>query len=341
MQKKYITGYVTKSGENKYKVLASTSAVDRQGDSIDQTGWDLSNFKKNPVMPWAHNYDQLPVAKATSIEVTMQGLECDFEFAPVEGNPMAQQCKILYDEGFLNAVSVGFIPKTRAGNVITSAELLEISFVPVPANQEALRLAVEKGIDISIVEEAMKGEVADQVAAEEMVEAKYENLSAMFEIVYAMCDVYMMQDTPVENFSKLLTETVGILQQLADGETDDNTVVSASIKEKATIAIKAIAEKSGRTISAETMKCLDKAMEHIMAGHTVLDQLKTASAESGDGKTVEVKEEVKVEPVADNSIELLANDLSVIRKAVQVDIRQKELVSSLIKNLLDKQAVKV
>jgi aspartyl/asparaginyl-tRNA synthetase len=69
----------------------------------------------------------------------------------------------------------------------------------------------------------------------------------------------------------------------------------------------------------------------------VLDQLKTASAESGDGKSVEVKEEVKVEPVADNSIELLANDLSVIRKAVQVDIRQKELVSSLIKNLLDKQ----
>ena len=67
----------------------------------------------------------------------------------------------LFDQGVLNAFSVGFLIKnggargaekrdiSRFGDgvrrVITDWELLELSVVPVPANQEALAMAVSKG----------------------------------------------------------------------------------------------------------------------------------------------------------------------------------------------------
>ncbi len=40
----------------------------------------------------------------------------------------------------VKTVSVGFIPKEREGKTITSAELLELSFVAVPCNPNALSL---------------------------------------------------------------------------------------------------------------------------------------------------------------------------------------------------------
>ena len=43
-----------------------------------------------------------------------------------------QELRRLYDDGILRTVSVGFIPKTRNGNVITEAELWSFPFVPVP-----------------------------------------------------------------------------------------------------------------------------------------------------------------------------------------------------------------
>ena len=63
----------------------------------------------------------------------------------------------LYRGGFLNAVSVGFLPLEEpkplydadghmVGNEFTKQELLEISSVPVPANPSCLSKAIQKGI---------------------------------------------------------------------------------------------------------------------------------------------------------------------------------------------------
>ena len=160
MKKIYLKAFVQRKGEsNDYQVIASTNSIDRQGDSIDQSGWQLANYLKNPVMLWAHNYDELPVAKALQIDVVNDQLIATFQFASAEANPKAAQIKQLYDEGFLNAVSVGFIPLKRSGNIIIEQELLEISFVPVPANQDALALAMTKGLDVSLVKaELEKGD---------------------------------------------------------------------------------------------------------------------------------------------------------------------------------------
>ena len=140
-------------------MVASTQGADRHGDTVIQSGWDLSQFTKNPVILNSHRYDDATevIAKAVRTEVIGKGkrskLEQDWIFA-VNENPKAQIIFDLYAGGFLNASSVGFIPRkfkedkdgNRDWSIIEEAELLEVSAVSVPANAQAL--AKEKGIEV-------------------------------------------------------------------------------------------------------------------------------------------------------------------------------------------------
>ena len=361
MQKQYIKGYVTKGEDGNYRVLASCAVTDRQGDVIDQAGWDLSNFVKNPVMPWAHKYDQLPVAKALTVQVTNLGLEATFEFASAEGNPMAQQVKNLYDNGFLNAVSVGFIPKTRQGNTITSAELLEISFVPVPANQAALRLAAKsmedldanplltpeyKTIlkDIADAMEAGKGAVADELDEEALYEAKCANFWAVMDVVYAFADVYFSEDSQLDDFPTLLTEVVTILQGLVSayqpqgGSDGSNTEAStAAFKAKMTtktmtadMFVKLYEAKTGATLSQSTIKEIDKAIAAASTVQSVLEDLKKgASAQSGDGSGEDDDGDAAEDE--DKGLDLTnPDDLAFVRKALVSGDKVTELALSIV-----------
>lgn len=139
-----------------FRVIISTADVDRQGESVDQTGWDLSFYKSNPIVLWAHDYGSLPIGMCTKIEVDAGKLIAEGKFAPEEANPFAQKVRKLYDLGMINTTSVGFIPKEfnmEKDGVISKSELLEFSFVPVPANPFALRLdqIKELGLDLEML----------------------------------------------------------------------------------------------------------------------------------------------------------------------------------------------
>lgn len=361
MQKQFIKGYVTKIADGKYRVLASTAAIDRQGDSIDQAGWDLSNFKLNPVMLWAHDYNELPTAKVTSISVTKQGLEAEFEFAPEEGNPKAQQLKILYDNGFLNAVSVGFIAKERKGMIITKSELLEISFVPVPANQQALRLALEnKTVDISDLPE-VKGAIETEINLEEMYEKKWKNWDALCDVMGAFWKVYFDEMTPVEDFPTLLNEAITLLQAIADkpldttdggegeGEMDGasneegKSVVSKAIAPENTKAfISMLAEKSGRVLSKKTLETIDAAIESMKGTASVLEDLKSSSVEQdGQGSDTSANEEKADEtPAEGKTLILNEENAQTIRQALVAKDKTNELALSIVNNFLKSQGVK-
>jgi len=140
----------------------STAAVDRDRDTIDPQGWDLKNFKKNPVVLWAHNYHEPPVARSIQhkiVEVKAAGpdksskLISTAEFMPQEMNEKSHMVHQMLKGGFLNATSVGFQPKEwvfneeRKGVDFSKQELLEYSIVPVPSNPEALIEARSAGIN--------------------------------------------------------------------------------------------------------------------------------------------------------------------------------------------------
>lgn len=122
-------------GEGTFEVIATTEGVDRDGEVILIKGWDLKNFMKNPVLLFGHDYWSYPIGAVTEVNAEGDKLIAKGVFARTEEGQKARQ---LYDDGILKAVSVGFIPRKREGNVIIEAELLELSFVPVPANADAL-----------------------------------------------------------------------------------------------------------------------------------------------------------------------------------------------------------
>lgn len=289
MQKSFIRASLTKAANGGYSVIASTSDVDRQGDSIDQQGWDIKNFLNNPVMLWAHDYSALPIAKATNVAVDQRGLVLDYEFAPAEGNPMAEQVKTLVDGGFLNAVSVGFMPLERNGNVITKMELFEVSFVPVPANPQALQLMMSKGItrdiltkffdakeaEIVVAEAAAKaatekGEVSDELDAIEATEVKWDNWDELCEILSALWDVYFDDATDPTAFGTLLTEAIGLMQTLAAGGSDDSDdEAKSALKEKIAAKFKEIKEAAGERKGlakiSDLIKTIDKKEVEVVA----------------------------------------------------------------------------
>ena len=124
--------------------VASTETEDRMGDVIKSTGWDLESFKKNPVIQFAHNYNEPPVGVAKNIKVENKKLTFEVVFHTI--TEQARQIGEMYKQKIMRAFSVGFIPlKIDENNyhIIEKAELLEISAVPVPANAEALSLSIK------------------------------------------------------------------------------------------------------------------------------------------------------------------------------------------------------
>lgn len=141
----------------KVPFIISTDAVDRDNDSIKVEGWKLNNFKKNPVVLWAHDNRQPPVARAIDVKIEDGKLKSDALFATKDLYPFGYMIGQMYSKGFLHAVSVGFDPikyawvedKDRPWGIdFEEQELLEYSCCPVPANPEALVDAKSAGIDL-------------------------------------------------------------------------------------------------------------------------------------------------------------------------------------------------
>ena len=162
--------------DRKFRVVASTEDTDRSWEVIKLSAWDWENYMKNPVIIANHDYQiENIVGKATKIWAEDGKLIIEGVFS--KSNPLGVLLADLYDEGMVKSVSVGFIPKQRQEDnrrIITSAELLELSFVAVPCNPNALSLdqkqLMQKGIEAGILQEekseleAFKAEILGEVA---------------------------------------------------------------------------------------------------------------------------------------------------------------------------------
>jgi len=140
-QKKEIKAFVEKTSDGKLVAIASTETKDRMGDVIKASGWKLNNYKKNPVLLFAHKYNEPPIGIAKNIRIEENKLVFEPVFHGI--TQLSREIKEMYtsEPPIMRAFSVGFIPLKTAENnphIIEQAELLEISAVPVPANAEAL-----------------------------------------------------------------------------------------------------------------------------------------------------------------------------------------------------------
>lgn len=145
---------IKNEGNRRIRFVISDGSVDRDGDTINVNGWELDNYRKNPVVLWAHDRSALPVARCVEIGVRNGRLEAVAEFAHHE---FAESVYQMYLGGFMRATSVGFRPIAkqqnyeRGGYDFLRQELFEFSCVPVPANANALVAAGNAGINTALI----------------------------------------------------------------------------------------------------------------------------------------------------------------------------------------------
>lgn len=135
---------------------ASTNAVDRQGDVIEQASIEFGDFMANPILLFQHNPDW-PIGRVVRLEKDMDlgdGLKGLFCRAAIIGNtPKAQEIVGLVRDGIVRAFSVHGKVKSKKRrcsggecfNLLVGLYLLEISAVSIPANQKTL-FEVVKGL---------------------------------------------------------------------------------------------------------------------------------------------------------------------------------------------------
>ncbi len=132
-------------GERQVRVICSTADVDRMGEVVVQEGLDLAAYLENPVVLWQHDPQQ-PIARAATVALADGMVQALVQF-PGEGvSPKADEVYGLIKAGILNTVSIGFDPsemepmdpgQPRGPQRYRASELLEISFVSIPANRGA------------------------------------------------------------------------------------------------------------------------------------------------------------------------------------------------------------
>jgi len=295
MIKKYINAEIksVNQEEGTFEVVASSGKVDRLGDTIDPKGWYLKNYKKNPVILWSHSTGGMfagtavpPVGKADKVWIENEKeLKIKGHFADT---PFAQELKTLVEGGFLNAVSVGFLPlvenkkgdidiegkmyrrandeeitkgiyDSEYGEQFTKQELLEVSWVSVPALPQALISA--RKMNLELVTKALEEEIKETPEAPEEPEnpepEKPETPEVKKELTTGQFD-------KIRNFISETEEAISVLKELLPetGATPaDDTKGRKAEKE---IKSQLVAKEKDREAEIKLLRLADKAIEALL-----------------------------------------------------------------------------
>lgn len=346
-----------------FEMIISVEEEDRQGEVLVQEGISKDNYLNNSIVLWGHDYKGLPIGITDKIWIeTFNGKKVTMasgRFAPADANPFAQQVRKLYDLEIQKAASVGFISKKIEGNRITQSELLEWSFVPVPAVANALsaRRAKELGLDLELLktkgiefdvkeglvvdnnqveDEEQKGVVQDRIEArqnltEEDWDKKYENMSKVYGIVYALDSVYFMPEVKTDQFDELLKESTSLLLGLLNGESAEKGLISKELEKGFDKkAFESFREKVGKVLSKKNEDLITDSIDQLEKTIAALNSLLDANGQGDEeekalpkerSSTLELKEKKEI-----NSFLLLKEVLRNVNNITSDALRESKLV---------------
>lgn len=136
-------------GANRRSVTIAANNRARATPDLELSGLRFDNYRRNPVVMWAHDAvgrspsGGLPIGRTLSIgRAADGGIIAEFEF--LDDDPFAQRIRNAWDKGFLQAASISWLPlesRPAANGSLRDirSELLEWSIVSVPADPDALR----------------------------------------------------------------------------------------------------------------------------------------------------------------------------------------------------------
>ena len=146
----------TQSEEDPFEFIMSDESVDRMGDVIMAKGWDLSDFKANPIALWGHDH-RSPIGLWENVRIVGKQLRGKLVLAKQGTSAEIDTLRSLVEQRILKAVSVGFAPieyepldddadKFWGPFKFLKQALHETSLVSVPANPNALAVAKSCGM---------------------------------------------------------------------------------------------------------------------------------------------------------------------------------------------------
>lgn len=155
-------------GERAEISVISSAALDRDKEVVLPEGLQMEQFRRNPVVVWAHDYRELPIGMAQWIRLdrgrgVIKAKTCYAPRPPEWVGPWkADAVWELVRQGLLKGKSIGFLPleggrpnseELRSRPDLAAAQwihrkalLLEYSVVPIPSNAEALVESIAKSL---------------------------------------------------------------------------------------------------------------------------------------------------------------------------------------------------
>lgn len=212
---------IKKVGE-KMTVIASDESLDRHGEVIPINSWDLSKFKGSPRMLVDHDHRvEKIVGKWENVRVEGRQLLMEPVFHGI--TELSRAVEEMVKEGFLDTVSVGFIPnEPTQDRPEHSNELIETSWVTVPANPNA---RIAKALEMNITdEEKAQLEVFAKEAGETVVEEKEEEV----EVQATMNELKDFANIPAE--AKTVVVPYALLKTLIENSEKLSTLTEAPEK---------------------------------------------------------------------------------------------------------------
>lgn len=256
------------------EMIGSTEDYDRVGDKMFMTGADLQNYLKNPVILANHNYGygEKPTVIARALNVTIQASEMVFkiQFAETDNG---KEWFYLYANKYMNASSIGFIPKEykpneQGGYDFIKWELLELSLVAVPCNPNAIQRAFDDGkISKAFFDEINKNNKED-----------IENMKV--EDVQALID-------------KAVDGKVNEIKKNYETEISDKTKEIETLSAKIKDLEGQLEQKAGATLSAKSKEALKSICEGLKNHAATLEKMCGDNEPDGDEEKNYTEEDIQ------------------------------------------------
>jgi HK97 family phage major capsid protein/HK97 family phage prohead protease len=244
--------------------VLSDETVDRYGDVIAADGWDLSEFKLNPIALFNHNTSAV-VGSWEQVRVESGRLVGRLRLAAQGTSRLVDEVRRLVDQRILKAVSVGFYPKEYeplndkadpnwGPFRYLKNKLVECSLVAVPANPNALQIGKSFELPAEIREQ-LRGKIARAPL----------NASAPLPGKLARRETDKTGNTTMSKLSKRIEDAQNCINQLKDqltnltnldDPTEDDLDLMAELPDQIRDAEEAL-ERDRRIETALAVKTLD------------------------------------------------------------------------------------
>ena len=300
-----------KKGSKSLKIAgyANTITKDRAGDVVTAQAWakGVENYRRNPVLLYQHKHD-VPIGRVDKITVDKKGIFV--EAAVSEAAEKNQGIQTLIKDGALKSFSVGFRVKDGKYNreddsmMITDVELLEISVVSVPCNQDSLfsiRKSFESDSDYEEFKKSFEGASEEEIKMMRSIKAGITNVNEGHYHTVEMDNNGTGVTTYASHMSNHAHKVVNGIVMEAEGHTHDITMMGVPIHNM----------ESEESVSERPLSPTE---EEAMSND------KTETSEVIEEKTemeVEIKEETEVEEKAEETVEEKAESSEEVMEEVE------------------------